>query len=217
MIYYHLTLNEKTKRGKLIKMFLEEFCNTLDARLIPVSDLDNRGKLNQEKVIELLQILANEIKQSGIKLKKTVLFGSYATKTNRDWSDVDVAFVANDFSGIGFNDVGLISKALLKYPDLMIQPRTYHTSQFNVKTDPFVEVILKTGIIIPYVPMRPGEPDCTYADITRIKSKLGWKPTVTIEKGVAEMLKNIEYWREAPVWDPASIQKATEGWFKYLG
>ena len=30
------------------------------------------------------------------------------------------------------------------------------------------------------------------------------------------MLEHIDYWREAPVWTEDKIEKATEGWFKYL-
>lgn len=68
-----------------------------------------------------------------------------------------------------------------------------------------------------YIPKRPGEPDCTFADITKIKQDLGWKPRVSIEKGVSEVIKNIDYWRNAPVWTPDSIASATQDWFKYLG
>jgi UDP-glucose 4-epimerase len=67
------------------------------------------------------------------------------------------------------------------------------------------------------IPKRPGEPDCTWADISRIKSELGWAPRIALADGVARMLANIEYWREAPLWDAQSITKATESWFKYLG
>lgn len=68
-----------------------------------------------------------------------------------------------------------------------------------------------------YIPKRPGEPDCTYADITKIKTQLNWNPKVTFEEGVKIMLDNIEQWREAPVWDEDSIQEATKDWFEYLG
>ncbi len=68
-----------------------------------------------------------------------------------------------------------------------------------------------------YIPKRPGEPDCTFADTAKIQQKTGWKPLVSLEDGVKIMLDNIDYWREAPLWDPASIEKATEDWFKYLG
>lgn len=70
---------------------------------------------------------------------------------------------------------------------------------------------------IVYIPKRPGEPDCTFADTTKIKSMLGWSAKVTFEEGVKTMLENISYWSEAPVWEPSSIAKATEDWFKYLG
>jgi len=68
-----------------------------------------------------------------------------------------------------------------------------------------------------YIPKRPGEPDCTYADITKIKEVLGWKPKVSFEDGVKIMLENIEMWREAPVWDESSIKEATKDWFECLG
>lgn len=67
-----------------------------------------------------------------------------------------------------------------------------------------------------YIPKRPGEPDCTWADITRITTELGWKPQVSFEEGVAKIVANIDYWRNAPLWDPASIATATKTWFEYL-
>lgn len=70
---------------------------------------------------------------------------------------------------------------------------------------------------VEYIPKRPGEPDCTWADISRITSELGWKPTVSFEDGVARMMAEIEHWRDAPLWDPQSIEKATKTWFQYLG
>ena len=68
-----------------------------------------------------------------------------------------------------------------------------------------------------YIPKRPGEPDATFADITKIKSMLGWTPKVSFEAGVKIMLENIEQWREAPLWDEASIKEATKEWFECLG
>ena len=68
-----------------------------------------------------------------------------------------------------------------------------------------------------FIPKRPGEPDCTFADITKIQKELGWQPEVSIEEGVAELLKNIDYWRDAPVWTPESIAEQTKDWFEFLG
>lgn len=67
-----------------------------------------------------------------------------------------------------------------------------------------------------YIPKRPGEPDCTWADTSKIKSALGWESKVSFEEGVQKILKHIDYWREAPVWTPETIEKATEDWFQYL-
>jgi UDP-glucose 4-epimerase len=67
-----------------------------------------------------------------------------------------------------------------------------------------------------HLPKRPGEPDCTWADITKIKLDLGWEPQVSFEEGVRRVMENIEYWREAPLWDAESIAGATKVWFEML-
>jgi UDP-glucose 4-epimerase len=67
-----------------------------------------------------------------------------------------------------------------------------------------------------HLPRRPGEPDRTHADVTRIREALGWEPRVPIEEGVARLLEQIEHWREAPVWDAETIEAATASWFRYL-
>jgi len=67
-----------------------------------------------------------------------------------------------------------------------------------------------------YIPKRPGEPDSTHADITKIRTILGWEPRVSFEEGVNNILEQIDYWRDAPVWTPESIKEATTEWFKYL-
>lgn len=67
-----------------------------------------------------------------------------------------------------------------------------------------------------HLPKRPGEPDCTWADISKITSELGWSPQVSFEEGVRNVLANIDYWRNAPLWNPDSIADATKTWFAML-
>ncbi len=69
---------------------------------------------------------------------------------------------------------------------------------------------------VAYIPKRPGEPECTFADTARIKRELGWTAEVPFEVGVREMLANLDDWSDAPVWTPDSIQEATRDWFRYL-
>jgi len=68
-----------------------------------------------------------------------------------------------------------------------------------------------------HIPKRPCEPDCTWADVSKIESELGWKPAVAFDQGVRRMMEDIQFWRDAPLWEPQSIARASETWFRYLG
>jgi UDP-glucose 4-epimerase len=76
-------------------------------------------------------------------------------------------------------------------------------------------VELMGGAVV-YVPKRPGEPDCTWADIGKIQRRLGWKPEISFPQGVDAMLGQIEEWRAAPLWTPEKIEAATKTWFEHL-
>jgi UDP-glucose 4-epimerase len=67
-----------------------------------------------------------------------------------------------------------------------------------------------------HIPKRPGEPACTHAAIASIGRDLGWSPQVAFQEGVRRILADIDYWRDAPLWEPGSIAKATAGWFEAL-
>ena len=67
------------------------------------------------------------------------------------------------------------------------------------------------------IPKRPGEPDITFADISKIKRKTGWRPKININQGIKIMLENINDWKNAPIWTPKKINIATKKWFYYLG
>lgn len=81
---------------------------------------------------------------------------------------------------------------------------------------PVNKLVALLGGEVVYIPKRPGEPDVTHADITAITRDLGWKPRVSFEDGVSKILGQIDYWREAPLWDPQSIAQASKVWFQYM-
>ena len=66
------------------------------------------------------------------------------------------------------------------------------------------------------IPKRPGEPDCTFADISKILKKTKWKPKISFKDGVNKLLNSIDEFKDAPVWDAVSIENETKDWFKYL-
>lgn len=68
-----------------------------------------------------------------------------------------------------------------------------------------------------FIPKRPGEPDCTFANINKITEFTKWRPKIKIAEGIKYLIDNIDYWKNAPVWTPSKIDDATKDWFKYLG
>jgi UDP-glucose 4-epimerase len=79
------------------------------------------------------------------------------------------------------------------------------------------ELVSLLGGPVEYIPKRPGEPDCTFADVDKARELLGWQALIPFERGVANMLEHIEDWRDAPVWDASAIHDATMSWFTHLG
>jgi len=67
------------------------------------------------------------------------------------------------------------------------------------------------------IPKRPGEPDCTFADVHKIQDLLNWRAEVPFEEGVKRLLACIDDFKTAPLWEPESIEKATQSWFTHLG
>jgi UDP-glucose 4-epimerase len=68
-----------------------------------------------------------------------------------------------------------------------------------------------------FVPKRPGEPEQTFADISKTCQELNWQPKISLEEGVSIVLESKSHWENAPVWTPEGIVDATSAWFKYLG
>jgi len=90
---------------------------------------------------------------------------------------------------------------------------------FNVgsgKTVSVNQIVQILGGTKTYVPKRPGEPDCTFADMKKIKKILKWTPKVDINDGIKKILKEIDYWKDAPIWTPKKINFETKDWFKYI-
>lgn len=109
-----------------------------------------------------------------------------------------------------------VARAFLRAAESSVQGEIYNVGAGRPQTVNRLVELLGGGSPVIHMPKRPGEPDCTWADLTKIQSQLGWEPTVSFEDGVKIMLAQIDYWRDAPVWTPEAITEATQEWFACL-
>ena len=157
------------------------------------------------------------------------IFNAYGTrsKTSGAYGAVFGVFLAQKLAGKPFTLVGDgtqrrdflfvtdVARAFFLAATTERVNEIYNLGAGNPQTvNRLIELLGENEVV--RLPKRPGEPDCTWADITKIQRELGWKQVVSFEEGVAQMLKNLDYWRQAPVWDPASIASATKNWFAFL-
>ena len=99
----------------------------------------------QETLKKYISDYIKACNQLGVRFRKVILFGSYARNTAHQWSDVDLALVSDDFTGDKYQNKHKISNANIKFCD--IEPHAYSTAYFE-DSDPFIEVIKRTGIEI---------------------------------------------------------------------
>lgn len=165
----------------------------------------------------------------GLPINSIRIFNAYGTRvrTTGVYGAVFGVFFKQKLAGKPFTVVGDGSQTrdFLYVTDIakafLAAALTQHTGQiYNLgagnpqSVNRLVELL---GGEVVYVPKRPGEPDCTHADITKITTELGFRPSVSFEEGVKRMVAEIQCWQDAPLWEPASIAKATKTWFDYLG
>lgn len=123
--------------------------------------------------------------------------------------------VGNGEQSRDFTYVSDVAKAFLKVSQSDSFGQIYNIGSGNHYKINYLVSLL--GGDIKYIPKRPGEPDCTFADTSKIFRKVGWVPEINFESGVKIMLDNISLWNNAPIWTEDSIKNATKTWFKFLG
>ena len=103
--------------------------------------------LDRDVAIGIVHDYAREIQSRGVNLRNVILYGSFAKGTQHEWSDIDVALVADEFTGFAFDDCDLFPYVGIKKPYIRIEAKTYPTDYFQ-ESDPFIEEIKNTGIEI---------------------------------------------------------------------
>ena len=107
-----------------------------------------------------------------------------------------------------------VVSAFIKSMNIKLQNQIYNVGNGKSITINMVANILGGKKI--HIPKRPGEPDKTMANIKKIKMQMKWNPKIDINKGIKLLMKDINYWKKAPIWTPQKIKAATKNWFKYL-
>jgi predicted nucleotidyltransferase len=87
------------------------------------------GKLDKDKIIEIIKTYAARLKEKGINFQKIILFGSYANNTNRKDSDIDIAVVSEEFGKDRFEERVKLTK-IAYYVDAHIEPHPVNLKEF---------------------------------------------------------------------------------------
>ncbi len=164
----------------------------------------------------------------GMPVVSTRFFNVYGprARTSGTYGAVFGVFLAQKINGKPYTVVGDgrqtrdftyvtdVAAALVKAADSGVRGEIFNVgSGHTYSVNRLVELL---GGPVTGIPKRPGEPDCTFADITKIRRILGWEPKISLEEGVQRMLERLDDWKTAPVWTPQSIEQATKAWFDNL-
>jgi len=95
-------------------------------------------------LVEIQQFL-QELLAVGVPLRQAIFFGSFVRNEQHEWSDIDLALVADNFTGFGPDDIQPFARSLVKHVD--IEPHTFSPEQFT-DWNPFVQEIKRTGIVV---------------------------------------------------------------------
>lgn len=103
--------------------------------------------VEQQTAINTVKNFAAAIRNRGIDVKAVILFGSYARGEQREWSDIDVALVADEFTGVSFEDIKQFIDVTIQKTFYSIESHTFNTAEF-AQGNPFIEEIQRTGIVV---------------------------------------------------------------------
>ena len=174
------------------------------------------------------QILMHYAKVYGIKVTSFRLFNVYGTRsrTSGTYGAMFGVFLAQKLKGKPLTVVGdgcqkrdftYISDIVHAFYKAIRVKKNFEIFNLGTGRPTSVNSIVKLlGCKSINIPKRPGEPDLTSANINKVKKELNWKPKISIKEGVKNLLNDIDYWNNAPLWTPKKIKVATKDWFKYL-
>ena len=106
-------------------------------------------QLTQQAAINRVRQFVQDIQLRGISLSHVILFGSYARNQQRDYSDIDIALVSDNFEGLSILDVEPFRDIKIKPLYVMLELHTFNTAEFERGDNGFMDEEIKAkGIVI---------------------------------------------------------------------
>jgi len=99
-----------------------------------------------DKIIDIVQKFIQVSENSGVTIERAIIFGSYVRGDYNEWSDIDLAVVSPDFTGIPFYDRQILVPFILKV-DTRIELHPFRSDEF-LTDNFFINEIVKNGLEI---------------------------------------------------------------------
>jgi predicted nucleotidyltransferase len=96
-----------------------------------------------DEAVEAVEKFLRLLRDANIKVERAILFGSHARGVAGKWSDIDIAIVSPDFSGVRFYDSKMLVPLILK-SDTRIEVHPFSPEDFT-EEDAFVKEIIEKG------------------------------------------------------------------------
>lgn len=107
-----------------------------------------RKKIYTDKEIKkIVSEYKKLLKKEGVEFNKIYLFGSYARKHPRDWSDIDVAVVSKKFGKDSFEEQMLLDR-IADRVNYAIEPHSFHPRDIKDKWSTLALEIKRHGIVL---------------------------------------------------------------------
>jgi len=97
----------------------------------------------ENNVIKILKRLLKTLRENRIPISEAYLFGSYADGGNTEYSDIDVALLSEEFTGVRYYDVKKIGR-MVRNIDYRIEVHPFSLSDKGESM--FLDEIIRTGI-----------------------------------------------------------------------
>lgn len=103
--------------------------------------------MDKREVLNIISRYVTALESLGIRVEKTILFGSYATGTYHEGSDIDLVIISKDFKDMGlWERIEILAKALT----IVFEPieATAMTPEEYESGDSMIALFAKEGEII---------------------------------------------------------------------